>query len=390
MFGGLCCCVEGGGSRVPRLLTRELNMDAGVSCSAPCEGPCFRGRCIRMTQLALGTAHSCALGDEGSIWCWGDNRWGALGSNLLRTSAIPVRATGVPDAVSIAAQESGTCVVKTDGSVWCWGWLSAGAEVTLPHQVQNVQHARTIAGGAFHMCALLSERSISCWGDSFFGETGVGVAAGGAAIPWSGVRDVTSLAAGRALTCFAVQGGNVQCAGQNRDAQRGTGGASSSVSSSTLADVLGLHGVVRVVSRLAHVCALREDGSVSCWGNNDRGQLGDGTTSNRGTPIAVAGIEHAQDVAVGETHSCALLLGGTVSCWGNNEYGQLGDGTFDGHLAPRSVNGLRNVVSITSGLNHTCATTRDGSVWCWGRGTEGQIGDGQLRNVPNPARVYWQ
>jgi alpha-tubulin suppressor-like RCC1 family protein len=54
------------------------------------------------------------------------------------------------------------------------------------------------------------------------------------------------------------------------------------------------------------------------------------------------------------------------------------------------VNGLRNVVSITSGLNHTCATTRDGSVWCWGRGTEGQIGDGQLRNVPNPARVYWQ
>lgn len=125
-----------------------------------------------------------------------------------------------------------------------------------------------------------------------------------------------------------------------------------------------------------HTCARRASGSVVCWGLNNNGQLGDGTTTHHLTPVAVAGLTDAVEIAAGGYYTCARRCSGTVVCWGDNTWGQLGDGTATQHLAPVAVEGLTDAVEITSGGAHTCARRVSGTVVCWGKNSEGQLGDG--------------
>lgn len=130
-----------------------------------------------------------------------------------------------------------------------------------------------------------------------------------------------------------------------------------------------------------HTCAVKEDGTVRCWGFNSAGQLGDGSTRNSASPVLVAGLDRVVSVAVGDFHSCALLVGGNVRCWGANSDGQLGDGSTSQRLAPVAVNQfgggqLGNVVALVAGNFHTCAVVVDGTARCWGRNVDGQLGTG--------------
>src|SRR5688572_30456754 len=127
---------------------------------------------------------------------------------------------------------------------------------------------------------------------------------------------------------------------------------------STLKDVsLRLSGV------LDHTCRVNGDGTVSCWGENDFGALGDGTSETRTAPVKVVNLNAAVAVAVGVNHSCALLSTGTVRCWGSNFSGQLGDGAAETFQVrpPVTVAGITNAVAITSGWHHTCALLADGT-----------------------------
>jgi len=126
---------------------------------------------------------------------------------------------------------------------------------------------------------------------------------------------------------------------------------------------------------LAHACEVLDDGGVACWGWNHRGQLGDGTTEDRGMAVRVVGIEEAVEVSAGAAYSCAVLRDGTVSCWGLNTSGQLGDGTTVNRLTPVSVQGLSDAVGVQVGVDTSCAVRRDGTVSCWGeRGDAAQGG----------------
>ncbi len=125
-----------------------------------------------------------------------------------------------------------------------------------------------------------------------------------------------------------------------------------------------------------HTCSRINDGSVRCWGSNSDGQLGDGTTSNRNTPVAVTGLTGVTQVAAGGFHSCALVSGGTVRCWGSNTDGQLGDGTTTPSTSPVTVAGLTDATAVSAGTYHTCAVRSGGTVACWGDNAFGQIGNG--------------
>ena len=133
---------------------------------------------------------------------------------------------------------------------------------------------------------------------------------------------------------------------------------------------------------MSHTCAILDDGSVSCWGSNNYGQLGDGTTTDRNTPTQTSSLgtdRTAVAITAGDYHTCAILDDGSVSCWGCNNYGQLGDGTTTDRNTPTQTSSLgtdRTAVAITAGAYHTCAILDDGSVSCWGDNGYGQLGDG--------------
>jgi hypothetical protein len=137
------------------------------------------------------------------------------------------------------------------------------------------------------------------------------------------------------------------------------------------------------------VCAVDTMGGLSCWGNNTSGELGDGTTMDRTTPVAVVGLgSGVQAVSAGNQHACALTTGGGVKCWGDNADGQLGDGTTGDSHVPVDVVGLGSgVAAVSAASNHSCALTTGGGVKCWGRNHRGQLGDATNTDSPVPVDV---
>ena len=184
------------------------------------------------------------------------------------------------------------------------------------------------------------------------------------------------LAAAREFTCAVRGDGTVRCWGRNSYGQLGDG---TTTNRSTPVTVVGLTNAIGIAAGSEHTCALDGGGIVFCWGDNYHGELGDGTTTNRLTPVAAVGLTNAIAIATGEYHTCAVLVSSEVRCWGDNGYEQLGDGTSTNSTSPVTVIGaggapLSGVVEVAAGDAHTCALTVAAEVYCWGYNDQGQAG----------------
>lgn len=298
--------------------------------------------------LSSGSTHTLAVDGFGRVWAWGDNSQGELGDGTSRVRWIPRLVAGLDNAIGVAAGYHHSLAVKSDGTVWAWGLNSSGQLGTedtisssVPVEVPDLEGIVLVAAGHGYSLALDSQGRVWAWGGDSDGVLG-----------------------------------------------NGAGGASS-----VPALVSGLSGVVitDIAAGYAHALALDEDGQIWAWGNNGAGQLGNGTYSMYGeqAPVLLSSISGVADISAGTYHSVALKSDGTVWAWGSNSFGQVGDGTTNMRTTPVAVGtSFGGVVSISAGGDHTLAVKGDGSLWGWGQNWYGQAGAPQVQStVLSPAQV---
>jgi alpha-tubulin suppressor-like RCC1 family protein len=250
-----------------------------------------------------------------------------------------------------------------------------------------LDNATAVSVGGEGVCALLSTSGIDCWGSNEDGQLGNGTVnehANPIPTPVSDIIDATEVASGTIEACAVLSDGDVDCWGSNQVGQLGNG---TTENSSTPVPVSGITSAIAVTVGGEYACALLSDGAIDCWGENYSGMLGDGTRENSLTPVPVSGITDAVAVSAGQDHTCALLSSGAIDCWGYGGYGELGSGKVELSTTPVRVSEITNATGVSVGIAYTCATLSSGDVDCWGGNFFGTLGNGTTENSSIPVRV---
>jgi len=292
--------------------------------------------------------------------------------------------------VPIAAGVEHSLALREGGTVWAWGknynqlaQQDPREMLTIhpPFPIKGLRDVVAVAAGYRHSLALREDGTVWAWGKNY-GQLGDGTTQGDYSytppVQVKGISDVKAITV--AVVTFSSghslalkKDGTVWAWGSNYYGQLGDGTTERRY---TPVQVKGLSDVAAITTAIDHTLALKKDGTVWAWGNNWSGQLGDGATEPRYTPVQAKGLRDMVAVAAGNSHSLALKKDGTVWAWGSNYYGQLGDGTTERSYTPVQVKGLSNVVAIATGSYHTLGLREDGTVWAWGWNPVGQLGDG--------------
>ncbi len=363
------------------------------------------------SPIAAGELHTVFLKRDGMLLGWGYNNYGELGDGTEKKRLIPVEVKGpggkgnLEGIAAIAAGGAHTLALKKDGTVWAWGRNNKGqlgddtdddrktpVQVKGPGGKKNLEGIISIAAGELHTIAVKNDGSVWGWGYNNDWQLGDGTSKkrltpvqvkgpGGQGF----LEGIVAVAAGSTHTLALKKDGTVWAWGNN---DKGQLGDDTGDSSKTPVLVKGLKGVIAIAAGSTHSLAVKADGTLWAWGNNVSGQLGDKGITNRLAPVWVKSIAGVTTVAAGENHSIALKADGTVWTWGSNSAGQLGinEGTSTMRLVPVFVDGLSGITAIGAGYNHSFALKSDGTIWAWGSNNKGQLGDNSKddRMVPVP------
>lgn len=335
-----------------------------------------------ITRISAGDVHTCAVAD-GKAYCWGYNGDGELGNNSTTSSNEPVEVyTDVGGALNgktvtdIVASYRQTCAIATDGSggkAYCWGLNDHGQlgnNSTSPSNVPvavdatgllNAKTINDIDAGAYHGCVIASDNNSYCWGYNAYGQLGnnlydeshvpVAVSASGVL---SG-KTITSIKTGIYHSCAVASDSKAYCWGYNANGQLGDGSTIvcnpylPGVYCSLVPVAVSTSGVLqnKTIASISdgyyHTCAVSSDGNLYCWGLNDRGQLGNNSTSNSGVPVFIGNLSvisgrEMMTVEGGQSHTCAISSVNLVYCWGSNDNGQVGDNSLSQRNVPVSTN----------------------------------------------------
>lgn len=357
---GLCATALVAGDAFACALYTDRNVrcwgenDRGQTGSSA-DGPTLRAHLVpglsNVRELAVGMRHACALQADGRVLCWGNDESGIV--------------TGKPNALAHP----------------------------VPQEIESLaQKAAHLVAMSNHVCALKVDGELWCWGTNDYGQCGVAGADGGAPpkivpTPTLSMTQVRRVGGAEDVTCGLVDGGAVQCIGRNFSGQLGRGSADT-VPHPTPADVKTLRGDALVLraSTGFHNAVLSEDGRVWAWGSNARGGvLGPSSPAQVLEPRAIEGVEGIAEVAPGGYFTCVRSAAdGTVSCWGDNTKGQVGvlpDGGTN-QPTPRKV-GVTGATQIAAGRDWFVCAIAGGQVVCWGDNSKGQLGRGEASD-PDP------
>ncbi|MFH1434401.1 MAG: hypothetical protein ABIJ56_01670 [Pseudomonadota bacterium] len=309
-----------------------------------------------VTGISAGGYHTCAILETRDLRCWGRNEFGQLGNGSTSNSSEPVEVSFVTEYTPtlISCGRHHTCVLLGDsGQIYCWGRNDEGQlgngtieDSTTPIMVEGLaRNAVSLTSGRYHTCAILFGGEPMCWGMNGYGELGDGTTDDKLnPVPVADIpASVLSVAAGGYHSCAAL-------------AETG------------------------------------EQGNVMCWGRNNQGQLGDGTILNSTTALYVQDLtDTALNVTVGGYHTCVMIDSTDIRCWGQNDEGQIGDGTTSSKTLPVAVTGLPGgLLAVSPGFYHTCGLLESGGVMCWGGNGDGELGDGTTENRSTPVDVLCQ
>ena len=360
-----------------------------------------------LPYISGGDLFSLAIKSDGTIAAWGYNRSGQLGNGeewggTYEGIPVPVQVIGLSRVISVAGGNSHSVALRNDGTVWAWGnnylgQLGEGAGylgTNQPVQVIGLSGVIAIDTGYSHSLALKSDETLWAWGNNSSGQLGDGN--GGfstcSAVPVQVIGLYGVIAFDASAHCLAAKSDGTLWAWGNNDCfQLGDG---TTTDRTTPVQVSGISGAVAVAAGYRHSLAVKSDGTVWAWGWNGYGQLGNGhptdyydTNYFSTVPVQAIGLSNVIEVAANCNHSLAVKSDGTVYAWGHNVSGQLGDGTTIMRTTPVQVSGLSGVIAIDTGVSHSLAIKNDGTVWTWGFNDFGQLGDGTTTTRTTPVQV---
>ncbi|CAN5526320.1 hypothetical protein BH11ACT8_BH11ACT8_27640 [soil metagenome] len=354
-------------------------------------GP-YRARTAEIGKVSAGGEFSCGIRGSrgGTLWCWGRNTYGQLGTGSKGPGPVPPTQVGTSSTWSqVSAGGSTTCGVRTNHQLQCWGLNHRGqvgdgatSPVVKPKLVTSAKTWKQVAVAWFHTCAVKTNGRLFCWGDNSHGQLGNGGTSTDRRphrVPGTGWASVS---VGGWTTCATKTDHSLWCWGRNTFGQLGAG------------DLVERHrptqvGKAKVWAEVSlswsHTCGRQRGGLVRCWGRNDRGQVGESADVYVKRPLRVAD-HRARSVATAEGSSCLVERDGSLWCWGDNRFGQVTSDT-----ATASVNSVPSrrggtYSSVSGGWFHFCATGAGGSSVCWGDNQRGQLGNDRA-STPAPARL---
>jgi alpha-tubulin suppressor-like RCC1 family protein len=327
--------VEAGRDATPGDSRADSHRDAGPESDVDAAGPPKAGAAIAVASSSI-ASDWCVVTESGDVECWGNNESGELGDGTTKPSTAPAKVKGIVGrAVGVSLQATSPCALTGSGAVFCWGY-------------------------------------------GMDGELGNGTAPlfASTAVPVSGLGSgVTAISSGGFTSC-AVQGGALRCWGYGGNGLLGTGQMSDAHSPVI---VPGLETGVTAVSVGGNAACAVKDSGLQCWGALDGyGELGNNTVNGSYTPLPVPTLSSGvAEVSVGLDFACALTAFGSVECWGDGTRGQLGNGQQAVSPVPVQVQGLTSgVIALSAGAASACAIKGDGAVVCWGYAADGELGDG--------------
>lgn len=340
--------------------------------------------------------HTCALTTDHFIYCAGYNAYGGLGNNTVAPQSTPVlfqlpagkTATAVSDGVYF------TCALTADSLVYCSGENTSGqlgngstvaSSIPVLFQLPAGKTAAALPSEAANQaCVLTSDQLVYCAGLNSNGQLGDGTTVSrSTAVQFqlpAGKKASTSIRIESSHICVLTTDQLIYCAGGNGAGQLGNGTLVNSSTPVLFQMPSGKSAVGLSVGQTNHVCALTNDQFVYCAGDNASGDLGDGTTTTRPTPVQflLPAGKKAAAVSAGGHHICVLTLDQLVYCSGDNTYGQLSDGTVSNRLTPVlfQLPAGQIAASVVASSFHTCVVTNTQQTYCAGFNTYGQLGNG--------------
>jgi alpha-tubulin suppressor-like RCC1 family protein len=282
----------------------------------------------------------------------------------------------------VSAGQQHSCGITTDNRVYCWGSGTLGDGSPSPEfhytpvAVAGAVRFRQVSAGQVHTCGVALDYRAYCWGNNLAGELGDGtiterltpkLVAGGLTF-----RQVS---AGFTQTCGVAYADRLAyCWGDNDHGQLGDGTTATRLRPTRVAGGRHFH---QVSTETWHTCGVTTDGDAYCWGYNYSGQLGDSTqVLRRLRPTRVVGTRKYRQVDVGSSHTCAVSITDRAFCWGNGRFGAIGNGHAYYSYWPRLVSGVLRFDRVTAGGGHSCGESTTNQAYCWGWNDSGQLGDG--------------